>query len=354
MYLEIPHSLNLLKKVIRYIAPQKKDIQEREFIEKLVKELKTSFGKSMTADEIEKSIMDARDWYGIYKKHYERLFEKTKCKALLMTCYYTDQLFPAIEAAKKRGIVVIEMQHGVINNHEEYWFEDRRGVNNYTPDILLTFGEMHNSWIKLVKGSVPIAIGYPWQEKKIKEVSDIQTEDKTIIIYPTPFALFEQILCEFADKITEKGYIVKAKIHPGESKDVDIYYPIITKNKNIEIITDQGKGIYYWLKSAKYHVMASTTVGLEAMVFPHTEVFICESIPHDQTQCLLDWGLAEGFHDGNELVTKILTAKEVNLEEKRKKKEMLWKPDAINNMQNFFSLMRDSKWSYANKGMIEE
>ena len=89
--------------------------------------------------------------------------------------------------------------------------------------------------------------------------------------------------------------------------------------------------------------MASTTVGLEAMAYDHCNVCIIESVPHEQTQCLLDWGVARGFRTVDELADLIQDPIEdkPNIQDVR---GMLWKRDAKKNMEEFFQKMFEDGW----------
>ena len=322
----------------------KKDKKERIFLYELEKRLIKVFGQSISAKEMEKIIqynsISDKNYYAAFKK----LFAKTGCNAINFKCYYQGCLFAAIKAANEIGITTIEMQHGAISNHQEYWFEDRRGLHNYTPDYLLTFGEAHNTWIKLVEGHKAIAVGYPFQEKMIKAVENIKTNEKEIMIYPVSDPRFEEVLDQFTNEITKLGYSVYLKIHPLEAVNVSVYYPVLSKNKNLQVITSQKEGIYYWLKKAKHHIMTSTTVALEAMVFDHANVCIATHVPHEQAQCLLDWGTARGFSTAEELKELILNPIDLTTENAKKVRERLWRSNASENMKNIFQEFKDHNW----------
>lgn len=344
-FLEWPRiKTRIMQKLKNKLNLYKKDDDEKIFLRKLEKKLNDLYGQCMTADEMEICINDSKLEDKYYYKSYEKLFKKTGCKALALACYYSNCLFPAYRIAKEKKIAVVEFQHGVINNHEEYWFEDDRGVNNYTPDYLLTFGEIHNEWIKLVKGKKATAVGFPFQEKKIMELKDVLPDDKEIIIYPESDPRFEKVINEFANEIVKYGYKVTMKLHPLQISNVPLYYPCLVKNKNINIVTSQKEGIYYWLKKAKHHIMASTTVGLEAVAFDHSNVCIATNIPHDQLVCLLEWGIARGFETADELIKLILNPIDMESKVATEVRERLWKKNASANMAVFFRKLKDGNW----------
>ena len=334
----IPQFRFAISYILTRIIKIRNDKKEKAFLDKIEKELLYKYGQVLSGREIESLIQKRILRYKIYEKYFERLFKKAHVKMISFECYYDNTILPAIEAARKLGVKTIELQHGVVNNHEEYWFEDQSGINNYTPDYFLTFGDVHNTWIKPLPTTKIVTIGYPWQQKMIEREKNTTTDEKMIVIYPDASELFENTVSNAIDLLTTLGYKVFVKLHPNQSKEYRKYYPILSKNINAKFIVSQKKGIYYWLKRGKYHIMASTTVGLEAMVFDHTRVFISAMVPHDQTQCLVDWGVASQFFSSEDLVKKIISDNGNNDMAKRDTiRKMLWKSDAKNNMENFFA-----------------
>lgn len=313
-----------------------RDEKEFIFLQGLEDKVKQRFGRSLSAQRMEREIQHWIPMDKAFEKYAEHFFDKVKCKAIMVVCYYQSQMYAFYRAAKRRGIKIIEFQHGVINNHEEYWFEDQRGVNNNTPDYFLAFGQQHIEWTKLLPTTKAIPVGFPYQEVQIKKQANVLTEEKTVIIYPESRPEFENLLNEFSNMAAAEGYRILMKLHPLQATDPKLYYPLLSQNPYIEVVTRQDKGIYYWLKLGKHHVMASTTVGLEAVAMPHTNICIAENVPHEQTQPLLDWGVARGFSTAAqlmELVRHPLQSENGVLEEKRK---ALWQPNAEQNIQDFF------------------
>lgn len=321
------------------------DEQEHIFLQELEKRIREKFGRSVSAQRMESEILH---WLEIDKAHevfFEKFFSKVSCKVMVVVCYYQNQLYSAYRVARKRGIRIIELQHGVISNHEEYWFEDQRGINNYTPDYFLTFGDAHISWTKLLPKTRAISVGFPFQERQINEWNDLKTEDKMVVVYPQAEVDFEKLIDEFADIAVQKGFRVILKLHPLQAVDPTRYYPILVNNKNIEMVAQQDKSIYYWLKLAKHHVMANTTVGLEAVAFSHTNVCIATNVSHLQTKPLLEWGVARGFSTAGELMRLI----ECPISGDRKDtRNRLWKPNAEQNIQMFFQSLKAQNWPEGN------
>lgn len=315
----------------------KRDQKEFTFLKELEETLRTRFGKSISAERMEWEILHWIPLDKVSEKYAERFFDKVKCKAIVVVCYYQEHLYAFYRVAKRRNIKIIELQHGVISNHQEYWFEDQRGMNNYTPDYFLGFGQQHIDWTKLLPTTKALPVGFPYQEAQLEAVGPIVTEEKTIIVYPYSDPAFETVIRDFAVAAVPKGYRVIVKLHPSEATDPKLFYPVLTDTPEVEMITDQSKGIYYWLKLGKFHVMADTTVGLEALSLPHTVVCIAEHVPHIQTQPLLDWGAAEGFTTAQQLMQIVESPREKMADAIKSKRKALWQPNAKENMQRFFS-----------------
>lgn len=332
-----PYAMAMIRRYLdRLLGRTLTDREEHAFLKELEKKVRKRFGRSISAQRIEEGI---QRWIPLdreFERYAEKLFDKVQCKAIVVVCYYQSQLFAISRVAKRRGIRVVELQHGVISNHEEYWFEDQRGVNNYTPDYFLCFGQQHIAWTKLLPQTKPIPIGFPYQEAQLKAVEQIKTENKTVIVYPNPNPAFEKVIQEFVPVAKAKGYRIVVKLHPSEATDPKLFYPVLANTSDVELITDQSKGIYYWLKLGKYHVMADTTVGLEALSFPHTVVCIAEHVPHLQTEPLLNWGVARGFTTAQQLLEIIESSYEQNLDVAAAKRQTLWQSDAKENMRKFF------------------
>ncbi|PWL89399.1 MAG: hypothetical protein DBY17_01855 [Oscillospiraceae bacterium] len=321
--------------VHKMLKKMPRDEKEFTFLQGLEDKMKRRFGQSLSAQRMEQEIQHWIPLDNAYEKYAERFFDKVKCKAIAVVCYYQNQMYAFYRVAKRRDIKIIEFQHGVINNHEEYWFEDQRGVNNNTPDYFLAFGQQHIEWTKMLPATRAIPVGFPYQEMQIKKQANVLTEEKTVIIYPESCTEFENLLNEFSNMAAAEGYRILMKLHPLQATDPKLYYPLLSQNPHIEVITRQDKGIYYWLKLGKHHVMASTTVGFEAVAMPHANICIAENVPHEQTQPLLDWGVACGFSTAAqlmELVRHPLQSENGVLAEKRK---ALWQPNAKQNIQDF-------------------
>ncbi len=81
-----------------------------------------------------------------YISHYKVgkiLIKFFRPKALILAPSYTN--FPYIDAFKSKGLIVIELQHGLINNKHLAYNFNIEIENNLFPDYLFTYGEFEKS-----------------------------------------------------------------------------------------------------------------------------------------------------------------------------------------------------------------
>lgn len=329
-------SYYILKKLHRTVYDEK----EFQFLKELEQKVIRRFGKCMTAEQMQERIQSYWHSKRIFQRYFSRLFDRLKPHAIVKVCYYGPVFFSAYEEAKKRGIRVIEFQHGVISNHQAYWFDDQRGLNNLTPDYMLIFGRTHETWTKMLKNTACVPVGFPFQEHELKRLGDCEADEKMVIVYPQSDPRFETVISEFIDKAEPLGYKVIMKLHPNFCRHAEVYYPLLSQKKNLEIVTDQSKGIYYWLKRGKHQVLANTTVGFEAAAVEGSNICVAQNVDHAMVQPLLDLGVARGFQTADELLELIRNPKEVDMSHKQE----LWAENASANMERFFRQLKEQGW----------
>ncbi len=91
------------------------DAEEYEFLNQLEQKLKKRFGgPCISANEMHRIVRQYYYIKKIYGRYFGKLFDKTKVRALVVPQYYRADFYSAYEEAKKRSIIIIELQHGVI------------------------------------------------------------------------------------------------------------------------------------------------------------------------------------------------------------------------------------------------
>ena len=342
IYLGLPDVVSTITYRVQKILHRTiNDEKEFQFLKKLEHKIICRFGKCMTAEQMQESVQVYCNSRRIFQGYYSRFFDRLKPRAIVIAAYDCSIFHPVLNEAKKRGIKIIELQHCLISNDYEYWFEDQRGTNNQTPDYMLLFGRIHETWAKLLKSTTCVSVGFPFQEHELKRFEDCEPDKKTVIVYPTSDKRFETVISEFVDRAEPLGYKVIVKVHPGaESNYLEVYYPLLSTKSNLEIITGQSKSIYYWIKRGKHHVMANTTVGFEVAAVEGSNICIALNVNHGMMQPLLDMGVARGFKTADELLELVLNPKEMDMSHKRE----LWEENAKENMERFFRQMQEQGW----------
>lgn len=330
--------------VNKLLGNSERDEKEFLFLQQLEDKLKGEFGASLSAERMEQEIQHWRPLALESEKYAIKFFDKVKCKAIVVVCYYQNQLYSFYKVAKQRGIKIIEFQHGMVKDHHCYWFEDQRGLNNYVPDYMLTFGELHANWMKLLDSTKVVPVGFPLNDIQLKLVKDVKMNDDVIIIYPEILPGFEEELNTFANIATKKGYKVFVKLHPMHTSRPETFYPLFSSNPNISLITDLSKTSRYWLKYGKYHVFGRSTVALEAVCFDHCRIYIADFVQHEQLEPLIDEGIAESFKTAEQLMERIESQKSTEKGHREKFSHMLWQNDAVHNIQRFFEGLQERNW----------
>ena len=341
-YMGLPSAISAVTNFVQKKLHRRiRDEKEFRFLKELEQKVICRFGKCMTAGQMQELIQGYLNSKTILRWYYGRLFDHLKPRAIVVTMYPNSILYAAYEEARNRGIKIIALQHCLIYNHPWYWFEDQRGLNNPIPDYMLLFGRVHETWTKFPQNTTCVSVGFPFQEHELKRLEQFETDEKAVIVYPTSDERFEMVISEFIDKADPLGYKVIMKVHPGEESDnLEIYYPLLSKKKNLDIITDQSKGIYYWLKRGKHHVMVNSTVGYEALAVDGSNICIAQNVKHEMMQPLLDWGIARGFQTADELLELICHPLETDTLHRRE----LWEENASENMERFFRQMQEQGW----------
>jgi len=168
-------------------------------------------------------------------------------------------LVPLTAAAEKKGIEIIEFQHGIINQfHLGYHFPNRsRGT--FFPNKLLVFSSFWKSKASFPKGTEIISIGnkYFFSDRNL----DNKTNSVLIIgdgILYKELIKFVQINLDFFKK---NGFKVIYKLHPGEVERWQTRYGELFqmfKNNEIKVVSEDPS-IRELLAECKYVIGVNST-----------------------------------------------------------------------------------------------
>lgn len=199
---------------------------------------------------------------------YQKLFRLKKPKEIYIINY--SQLSGMIAAAKEEGILVNELQHGMISEISV--------VANYPhtlPGSLHYFPDRFYLWdnISMCFGNLPLEGNHiiPFKNKHIEKwkqrTEAFAKDEKTILIISQPYS--SQEIQDFLQANVEglKDYTLLYKIHPVEDKKNFLRFKTkLLAYPNIRFIENE-ESIYVLLKKAQYVVGIYSSSLFEATAF---------------------------------------------------------------------------------------
>lgn len=304
------------------------DSDEDRFINELCDKIFRKFDVVISAKWLVQQVKDVAINYKVYAKYYAWLIEKISPKAIIVVCHYTSKLFPLYRIAHKKQIPVIELEHGLICNHDAYNYADLSAKGKSLPDFLFTYGDFWNQYTSLPVGMKAISVGNPYLENRRNKYGHIIPDENSIVFYSDVMFGIEQaqFAIEFYQKNASKKYQIFFKFHPSEYRNWEKKYPFLKEHPEIHIVPKE-KDLYELLASAKHHVSVLSTVLFESVIFNVKRYVMVKPGRIQYIQPLIDIGLAKTFNDMEEF--------EKLIKEDIKKDEFIndtiWKSDARKN-----------------------
>ena len=209
-------------------------------------------------------------------EYFGRLVNKYKPKALLFIGAYSGYHMAAIQAAKRREIPTIEMQHGFLyDNHPGYVRKTPSENRDCVPDYFLAFGRVFKNTVEkgnLFKPENIVSVGYPFLDiikvkpaKINKEVESFISKHEYIILVTSQWSIgkkMENFFSRVAPIIKKENIGIIYKPHPNDWRQ----YEDIQKYRNVLYI-DKNESIYELFKVVNIHSTAYSTTGIEALYF---------------------------------------------------------------------------------------
>lgn len=236
-----------------------------------INELNCILGCNMEVSDVMTLIQHKYCMYRAQKRFYTSLLNKVMPKVIIEVIGYSCRCMVVNELAKQRGIPIIELQHGSIDNcHEAYNFAEGVVINQF-PDYFFLFADF---WKKLeirmpIVDEKRIVVGFPYLEKMKKKYSNINNvkERKKILFLSNGVVgdRMSKLACKLNDALLDIEIIYK--LHPGEYADWKQRYFELA-NSEIEVIDNNVIELYSLLAVADYIIscMGSTTI-FEALIF---------------------------------------------------------------------------------------
>jgi len=202
---------------------------------------------------------------------WAKFLEKTTISTAIITVHYHNEGF--IYACKKRGVKVVELQHGLIAYEDIFYIfpEKVKSVLSKAlfADKILVYG---NAWKqRLLRGyeypesKIEVLGYYHYQPKQLSETErelNAKIENKKVALFTTQ-TFMEHNFSKYIQAISNvipNDYIVIVKPHPSEK--IEIYNEYFSNSKNVLIA---NCGLDFILSKATFNVTCYSTTVFDAM-----------------------------------------------------------------------------------------
>ncbi len=219
----------------------------------------------------------------------ERIIEAEKPQAVLMHDEYGALQLSFLNAAKKRNIPTISLQHGLISEDHIAYVHDPSHITGDKKELLFPLPDKMCVWSESVKRrllkvgsfpqSIPVVTGDPKTDflKKAIDLFDYERitsalnipKERRIILFATEnlYSVDEKVLITKtvykALKAVPECFLV-VKLHPNE-EDVSFYHQLAKAIGLTELTIVKNSNLYELLYVADLVVLSFSTVGAETM-----------------------------------------------------------------------------------------
>lgn len=209
----------------------------------------------------------------------ENIISKIRPKFLLVECGYSPSHMIFQFAAKRIGIPVIEIQHGlIVPNSLGYFFgtiNDDQLKNSPFPDKIFVYGNhfrkvlLENSYLNDSKIKI---LGNPLLWKLRQDYTKNKEKNSNILIATQPELsdFFIELITKLAEKTKNTIYV---KPHPSEVGRVG-KQNILESYSNV-VTMQPGTSIYSVFGEVDYHISVGSMTHLEALLFGLKDIIVC-------------------------------------------------------------------------------
>lgn len=279
--------------------------KQEDSLRKFLCEINEIYGTNYSFENLKSQIQYAVKCHLIYKKWFIKIFISTKPKLLIEYPHYDEHMFAATEAAKGLGIKVLELQHGRINAHEAYWYEDKNPIGKTLPDYFLTYGDWWNNQISLPEFCKVVSVGNAYLEKQVKTYQREKKDHLVVSVFSNPQN--GKTLLEFINSIqeycVENNIEILYKLHPNESKVWKTEYPMLLKLRNTTIY-DSGS-VYSVLSQSDVVIGINSTVFFEALAYEDLHIYIYTIGDYEGMKPLLENNMATAVRTPEEFIANL-------------------------------------------------
>lgn len=277
--------------------------------------VRDAFGVELKEAFLHNCFVRAFARYKVKKQLLGRLLDKINPKVVVEVVGYTFNNMILNEAALERGIVTVELQHGVIGRgHIAYNYQaDRR--YSFLPQNIFFFSDYWKQTCRfpLEDGNKHV-VGYPYMESQMMKYKKTQPEEGKVRIIILSQPGIDDVFAELATKLLAREKLgnldleIIFKLHPHSYNGDKSIYAELLKDPRFKLI-DHAKTPLYQLFAESDVQIGSTSTAIFEGVSYDLKTFIYHSPSTDVymgDMCRL--GYAQTFENDAELVEKIQRA----------------------------------------------
>ena len=243
--------------------------------------------------------------------------------------FYSDnsEMTEVIYFAKDKNIKTVDIQHSLISSLNILYQHNLHSKNTYLSDYIFIYG---NFWKNFISEQYQtISVGNYLNDYNLLKYKKYIVKEKYITIISSIFS--RKKLIDLALKLSKafpKKKIVY-KLRPDEySSWTSIYPKKFIESKNLKVISDEKKDLYFFLANSDYVIGTNSTVLVQSI--PFSKGIVLKTGWHKEFQSLIDSGnleLAKNSEEVIEIIKKLKLIKKINLSNK------IFKPNFTKNFK---------------------
>ena len=264
---------------------------------------------------------------------YEAVFDRLNPRFLLLVAAYGEHA--AVAAAKRRGITVVEFQHGLIDDAAYSWTEYATPFRSRmpVPDRIFVYGE---HWREQLRRR-----GFWKEEPRVvgslridhhRSLASEHAEGCTLVI--TTQGLEQERLARFVGETLTlaedwQDLRVVLKLHHAES-DISVYQNVLGRDQRVQLVPNSAEpSTFDLLRRASFHLSISSTCHYEAVGLG-TPTVVLELPGSEMVSDLVERGFAYSAKSPHDVLHILRSAGSRTIDETARGR--LFAPNALENI----------------------
>ena len=234
---------------------------------------------------------------------FQDILDRADPKVMVVECSYDKHTL--IEAAHRKAVPVVELQHGVVSRHHfGYHFPPQSGIPAVFPDWFLAWGDYWKTAAAYpMEAHRIVATGFPRFDRERRGVEYLQPSDTILFLSQT---MLGDVLSRFAAELADLGFRdrIVYRLHPLEVTGWQDRYPWLV-DAGVRVSGPEVP-LYRELRTATIHVGTFSTALFEGLGLGAT-LYLVEAPGIEYMTDLIEGGRATLTRTPAELATAVRT-----------------------------------------------